>query len=173
MSHSTDHALWLNECLLVHLLNKNLLSFIPSTLQCSRDRVTWLIKYSGKVQPSWSLNSTAERLNYIWNLSYHGIKWQNKEHMQISLKSDLDTVLRNIWSKQVVNQKNKQTKKKLKMTETRVWGKKRKKGEEGMTFLFLCLNHENFIYLHSQVSNAIHIFIFQITDFYFFSLRLK
>lgn len=172
MSHSTDHALWLNECLLVHLLNKNLLSFIPSTLQCSRDRVTWLIKYSGKVQPSWSLNSIAERLNYIWNLSYHGIKWQNKEHMQISLKNDLDTILRNIWSKQVVNQKNKQ-KRSGKWQRPECGGKKGKKGEEGTTFLFLCLNHENFIYLHCQVSNAIHIFIFQITDFYFFSLRLK
>lgn len=151
MSHSTDHALRLNECLLVHLLNKNLLSFIPSTLQCSRDRVTWLIKYSGKVQPSWSLNSTAERLNYIWNLSYHGIKWQNKEHMQISLKSDLDTVLRNIWSKQVVNQKNKQTKKKLKMKETRVWGKKRKERRGGDDIFIFMLKPWKF-YLFTQSS---------------------
>lgn len=73
------------------------------------------------------------------------------------------TILRNKhnqskWSTKKKKKTTKKNKKKVKLKVT-VVGKKGKKEEEGMIFLLLCLNHENFTYLHNQISNIIYIFI--------------
>lgn len=64
-----------NVCSYIYL-NKYLLSsyITPSTVQGYGDRVNQPIKYSEKVPASWSLNSTAERPTYNWNLLQNEIK---------------------------------------------------------------------------------------------------
>ena len=66
------------------------------TVQSSRDKVNQPIKYSEKVQYSWSINFMAERPNYIWmyyimELS-SGIK---NTHKPLWKKSDLGTIIGN------------------------------------------------------------------------------
>ena len=95
------------------------LGLISGLGRCPREKKGYPLQYSGlensmdcivhvvvknqtqlsDLQFSRSLKSIIERLNYIWNLLHQGNKRQNKEHIQISLKSYLGTIVRNDKSK--------------------------------------------------------------------------